>query len=160
MHIPPEVWGPIFWATLHITSMAYPDSPSYTEKRAAKEFFNALPHLLPCPVCREHFKEILKAMPVETWLDNRTTLTEWVWMAHNRVNERLGKPQLTQAEFVDRYREMADRGLPIPPANPTAEISDAMLTQAWTRGAATATGCVAAAAVVGGLLWLSYRKAF
>jgi hypothetical protein len=159
MHIPPEIWGPMFWATLHITSLAYPEEPTYTEKRAAKEFFNALPHLLPCPTCREHFKEVMQGIPVETWLDNRKSLTEWVWMAHNQVNKRLGKAELTQAEFIDRYRAFAERGLPIPPANTTAEISDAMLTQAWIRGASAAAGVLAAAAVLGGLLWVSYRSA-
>jgi hypothetical protein len=158
MHIPPEVWGPMFWATFHITSLAYPDEPTYSEKRAAKEFFNALPFLLPCPVCRDHFKEVLKGIPVETWLDNRASLTEWVWMVHNRVNARLGKPEITQSEFFERYNEMAKRGLPIPPANPTAEISDAMLTAAWTRGASTAVGVLAAATAVGTLLWWSYKK--
>ena len=47
MHIPPEIWGPMFWATFHITSLAYPDAPTYTEKRAAKEFFNANPEVTP-----------------------------------------------------------------------------------------------------------------
>jgi hypothetical protein len=158
MHLPPEVWGPIFWATFHLTSMAYPDKPTYTEKRAAKEFFNSMAHLLPCPVCREHFKEILTAMPVDSWLDDRRSLTEWVWMLHNRVNARLGKAEITQAEFMERYKEMAERGLPIPPANPTAELSDAAIVAAKTQGAMMAVGAIAAVAVVGGLLWVSYKK--
>ncbi len=79
-------------------------------------------------------------------------------MMHNQVNQKLGKPTITQDEFFSRYRAMADRGLPIPPSNPTAELSDAMLTEAWTRGAATTAATVAAVAVLGGLLWVSYRK--
>ena len=38
MHLPPEIWGPMFWSTLHIVSLAYPEEPTYAEKRAAKEF--------------------------------------------------------------------------------------------------------------------------
>jgi hypothetical protein len=158
MHLPPEVWGPIFWATFHLTSMSYPDAPTYAEKRAAKEFFNSMAHLLPCPVCREHFKEILSAMPVETWLDDRRSLTEWVWMLHNRVNVRLGKAEITQAEFVERYKEMAERGLPIPPANPTSELSDAAILASQVQGAMYAVGAIAAVATIGGLLWVSYKK--
>lgn len=158
MHIPPEVWGPMFWATLHLVSMSYPEQPSYSEKRAAKEFFNALPFLLPCPVCRDHFAEVLKGIPVETWLDNRTSLTEWVWMAHNRVNLRLGKPEFSKADFVAEYRKMAERGLPIPPARPTAEIADEMLTAAYIRGGAHTVAALAAVGAVGALLWWSYKK--
>ena len=157
MHLPPEVWGPIFWSTLHITSLAYPEQPTYAEKRAAKEFFGALIHLLPCPVCRDHFREVFQTMPVDSWLDNRGSLTEWVWSVHNQVNRRLGKREVSMAEFHDAYRAMAERGLPIPPAAPTAEISESALTAATIRGATTTVGVIAALGVVGGLLWLSYR---
>ena len=156
MHLPPEIWGPIFWAMMHILSMAYPDDPTYSEKRSAKELFNALVHLLPCPVCRSHYKETLQKIPVETWLDNRTSLVEWVWMVHNDVNERLGKPVISQAEFLRRYTEMAEQGLPIPPSHPQAEINDAAASAAWIRGASSAIGAVFVVAVVGGLLWASY----
>ena len=158
MHLPPEIWGPMFWSTLHIMSLAYPDDPTYSEKRAAKELFNALVYLLPCPVCRSHYKEILQVMPVETWLDNRKSLVEWVWMMHNAVNMKLGKPEITMTEFYKRYNEMADRGLPIPPSNPHAEISDAAVEAAWIRGASSTVAAIAVVAAVGGLLWASYQK--
>ncbi len=157
MKIPPEIWGPMFWSTLHITSLAYPDDPTYAEKRAAKEFFNALAHLLPCPVCRDHFREILQGMPIDSWLDNRTLLTEWVFKAHNAVNKKLGKTEITMADFYERYRQMADRGLPIPPSNPEAELSDAAVQAAWIRGAASTVGALAAIGAVAGLLWYSYK---
>lgn len=159
MHIPPEVWGPLFWSTLHIMSLAYPDDPTYAEKRAAKEYINALAHLLPCPVCRSHFRDILKQAPVDTWLDNRKSLVEWVWMAHNQVNVKLGKAEISLATFYAHYNEMAERGLPIPPSTPTAEITDAAARAAWIQGAAAAVGAVAVVGAVGGLLWASYRKA-
>ena len=158
MHLPPEIWGPIFWATMHILSMAYPDEPTYSEKRAAKDLFNALAHLLPCPVCRSPYKETLLKMPVDTWLDNRKSLVEWVWMVHNDVNERLGKPTISQQEFFKRFADMAERGLPIPPSNPQAEVNDAAVDAAWIRGASSAIGAVVVCATVGGLLWFSYKK--
>ena len=158
MHLPPEVWGPMFWATLHIVSLAYPDAPSYAEKRAAKEFYTGLQYLLPCPACREHFKEVLQGLPVETWLDDRKSLTEWVWMVHNEVNTRLGKRTLTQSEFFAAYKSMADRGLPVPPAAPTAEVHDATLNHAYIRGATHAAAVIAGATAVGALLWLSYKQ--
>jgi hypothetical protein len=148
----------MFWSTLHIISLAYPDDPTYSEKRAAKELFNALVQLLPCPVCRSHYKEIIQAMPVETWLDNRKSLVEWVWSLHNQVNVKLGKAEITLPEFYKHYNEMAERGLPIPPSNPHAEISDAAVEAAWIRGASVAVGSLLVLGAVGGLLWASYRK--
>jgi len=156
MHLPPEVWGPIFWATMHIAALGYADEPTYAEKRAAKEFYMALQYMLPCPVCRDHFKDILVALPVDAWLDNRKSLTEWTWMAHNQVNQRLGRQPITKDEFFARYREMAERGLPIPPAAPTAELSEAAMTSAWTRGASTTVVTLVALGIMGGLLWSSY----
>ena len=158
MHLPPEIWGPLFWSTMHIISLAYPDDPTYSEKRAAKELFNAMAHLLPCPVCRSHYKDILQMSPVETWLDDRKSLIEWVWATHNKVNVKLGKPEITLSEFYTRYNEMAERGLPIPPSNPYAEITQAAEEAAWIRGASTTVGVVAVAAAVGGLLWASYGR--
>ncbi len=157
MHLPPEVWGPVFWATLHIVSLGYADEPTYAEKRAAKEFYNALPYVLPCPVCREHFREVLQAIPVENWLDNRTSLVEWVWMAHNRVNERLGKPQVTKAEFFAAYGEMAKRGRPIPPAPSAAAEADGVAHDAYVRGVGHTVLTLAAVGAIGGLLWVSYK---
>ena len=97
-------------------------------------------------------------MPVDSWLDDRRSLTEWVWMLHNRVNVRLGKSEISQADFIQRYKEMAERGLPIPPASPTAELSDSAILAAQTQGAMYAVGAVAAVGIVGGLLWMSYHK--
>jgi hypothetical protein len=157
MHLPPEIWGPIFWGTLHIVSLAYPDSPSYSEKRAAKEFYQSMAFLLPCPVCRTHFTEILQAMPVDSWLDNRTSLIEWVWTAHNRVNVKLGKKEITLKEFYARYKEMSERGLPIPPAQSGSELADEAVQNAYIRGAMHSLIAISAAGVIGGLLWASYK---
>lgn len=154
--MPPEVWGPIFWATFHIVSMSYPDTPTYAEKRAAKEFFKSMTALLPCPVCRGHFTDIMQTMPVDSWLDNRGSLVEWVWQVHNRVNVVLGKPEISLHEFHQRYKEMADRGLPIPPAKPTAEINDEAMKNAYVRGGFHAVVVIAIAAGIAGLLYASY----
>ena len=157
MHLPPEIWGPMFWSTLHIISLGYPEDPTYSEKRAAKELFNAMVYLLPCPACRSHYKEVLQVNPVESWLDNRKSLTEWVWTTHNQVNLKLGKPEITMTEFYKHYSDMAERGLPIPPSNPQAQISEVESQAAWIRGASTMIGIVAVTAAVGGLLWASYK---
>ena len=158
MQLPPEIWGPMFWCCFHLVSLGYPESPTFAEKRAAKEFFASMVFLLPCPACRGHFREVLQVLPVDTWLDNRRSLTEWVWKLHNSVNARLGKPEISQAAFIARYSEMASRGLPIPPSAPMAAATEAAEWAAWIRGSSTIIGGLAACGLVGGLLWMSYGK--
>lgn len=158
MHLPPEVWGPIFWGTMHIVALAYPDAPSYAEKKAAKEFYMSMTHILPCSVCRGHFTEIMKAMPVETWLDKRSSLLEWVLAVHNAVNKELGKPEITMADFHRKYKQMADAGLPHPPSGANAEMAEAAINAAYAQGVLHVILAGAAVGVVGGLLWTSYKK--
>jgi len=157
MHLPPEVWGPIFWSTFHIVALAYPDEPNYSEKRAAKEFFKSMMFLLPCPVCRAHFTEIMRGMPVDTWLDDRASLIEWVVQVHNHVNSRLGKREFTVGEFMERYQQFAARGLPIPPATSMSELSDSELQAAYVQGIYHGLAGIACASAVGWLLWASYK---
>lgn len=142
---------------MHITSLAYSDKPTYAEKRAAKDFFNAMVYLLPCPVCREHFRVVIQDKPIENWLDDRRSLVEWVWLAHNHVNRQLGKAEVTMNDFMATYTKMAARGLPIPPAAPTAELSEAERAEAWAQGVGHTVAAAAAVAAVGGLLWVSYN---
>ena len=158
MHLPPEVWGPIFWSTLHIVALAYPDTPSYTEKKAAKEFFTALTHLLPCPICRSHFAEIIKAMPVDTWLDNRKSLIEWTVAVHNEVNKELKKPLMTVSDFYEKYKKMADVGLPYPPSGAVQELTEATENAAYAKGILNTILVGAGVATVGYLLWTSYKN--
>ena len=158
MRLPPEVWGPVFWGTLHIVALAYPDEPSYAEKRAAKEFYKSMVFLLPCPACRQHFAEIIEGPPLENWLDNRKSLIEWNVSVHNRVNAKLGKPEISVEDFYKRYQEMADRGLPIPPANPTSEIAEAAMQDIYLRAVLHTTGTLVALSALGALIWYSYKK--
>ena len=158
MHLPPEVWGPIFWSTIHITALAYPDAPSYAEKKAAKEFYNSFSLLLPCPVCRTHYTEVLKAMPVDSFLDKKASLIEWTLNVHNQVNKQLGKPEISLSEFYAKYKQMADRGLPHPPSGALAEMSEAAINAAYAQGTLHTILALAGIGVVGGLLWSSYQS--
>lgn len=109
MQLPPTVWGPFFWHTIHIVALGYPKNPNYTEKRAAKEFYEALAFLIPCSVCREHYKEHLKNNPISTFLDTRADLFKWTVMVHNQVNKMLKKPEWTEYEVIKYYERLGKR---------------------------------------------------
>lgn len=109
MRLSPIVWGPIFWHTIHITALGYPTNPTYSQKRAAKEFYESLVHLIPCPVCREHYKAHLEKMPISPHLDRRADLFRWTVELHNQVNVMLGKPKVSETESLLFYKRIGTR---------------------------------------------------
>lgn len=109
MQFTPSVWGPFFWHTIHIAALGYPKNPTYTDKRAAKEFFEALQFMLPCGVCRDHYANHIKSKPISTFLDKRADLFRWTIDIHNEVNRSLNKPQWTEQEVMAYYARLGRR---------------------------------------------------
>lgn len=109
MKLSPNVWGPVFWNTIHIVALGYPKNPTYGDKKAAKEFFESLQFLLPCSECRGHFKELLSKHPITPHLDRRDDLFKYTVMLHNDVNKRLGKPHFTEVEALLYIKRLAER---------------------------------------------------
>jgi hypothetical protein len=109
MQFPPSVWGPFFWHTIHIVALGYPKNPTYTDKKCAKEFYESLAFLIPCSICREHYKEHLQAKPIAPFLDSRTDLIKWTIQIHNKVNQMLGKPEWTLEEVLSYYEKVGAR---------------------------------------------------
>lgn len=109
MKILPQVWGPPFWFTIHITALAYPQKPTYAEKKAAKEFFESLPFLLPCSICKTHLKTHLRKHPITPYLDRRDDLFKYTVMLHNEVNISLNKPIFTEIEALYYLKKLGER---------------------------------------------------
>ncbi len=105
--LPPSVWGPIFWHTIHIVALGYPIAPTETDKAAARQFYESLATLIPCPICREHYKMNLEVLPIQNSLNTRSELVEWTWEMHNLVNDQLGKPQVSMDEFLDHISSLS-----------------------------------------------------
>jgi hypothetical protein len=152
MNIPPAVWGPFFWLTIHIIAIGYPNNPSYTDKKAAKEFYESLANLIPCPVCRDHYKQHLQTYPLTPNLDSRSDLFRWSVDLHNAVNKMLNKPTWTQDEVLNYLKRLGERGKsPIVTADFFIENDMKMLL----------TGGLTGAAIVGsifGWLWWASKK--
>jgi hypothetical protein len=145
MRFPPSVWGPFFWHTIHITALGYPRAPTYSDKKAAKEFYESLVFLIPCPVCREHYATHLQKMPLTPHLDRREDLFKWTVQLHNEVNASLGKPRVTEAEALLFYRRIGARGKS-PVIN--QETLDEMDMRSMIKGGLIGGGVVFAAGAV------------
>lgn len=151
MHLPPQVWGPFFWHTIHISALGYPSEPTYTHKKAAKEFYESLQVMIPCPVCREHYAEHLKLYPLTPHLDSREDLFKWTVVLHNAVNKSLGKPEYSEQDSIEFYKRIGARGTtPVLNGTHFEEIDY----RSMVRGIGIGVG---ASALVAGILYLANK---
>jgi hypothetical protein len=97
------VWGPPFWFTLHTICLNFPENPTYIERQQHLLFFESLKTILPCSICRNHYKKFLQEQPISPYLDNKNSLKRWVLDCHNNVNKLNNKKIWTMKEVDDYY---------------------------------------------------------
>lgn len=148
-----SVWGPPMWLTLTVIALGYPANPTYTDKRAAKEFIESLVHLIPCSICRDHYRQHLQANPISPSLDSRKDFFQWVVKLHNIVNKTLGKPEMTEVEVLYYISELGRRG-----RTPFWSIEDIKERDSRSMLYGFASGLAVAAIGVGGLWWAGRRE--
>jgi hypothetical protein len=106
MGVPPEIWGPNLWGTLHLVCIAGTITP---------EFVQEFTKVIPCPMCAGHFADISKENPLPESSDP-FVLFEWSVYLHNLVNERIGKPIFTVEQALERWTSPVPA--PVPDADP------------------------------------------
>ncbi|KAK2664909.1 hypothetical protein Ddye_003483 [Dipteronia dyeriana] len=84
-----EELGRATWTFLHTLAAQYPENPTRQQKRDVKELMAILSRLYPCKECADHFKEVLRANPVQT--GSHDEFSQWLCHVHNVVNRSLGK---------------------------------------------------------------------
>lgn len=73
---------------MNIIACNFPENPTYSEKKAAREYFNAIPFLIPCSHYRSIFDALIfQIIPVEPYVSNRTTLCDWVLRVTNEISK-------------------------------------------------------------------------
>ncbi|XP_066388533.1 FAD-linked sulfhydryl oxidase ERV1-like [Miscanthus floridulus] len=85
-----EEVGRATWMLLHTIAAQFPDEPTRQQKRDAKELMHIISRLYPCKECADHFKEVLKANPVQA--GSQAEFSQWLCYVHNVVNRSIGKP--------------------------------------------------------------------
>ncbi|CAD6210127.1 unnamed protein product [Miscanthus lutarioriparius] len=78
----PSVWFGLMGSSL--------TNPRGSKKRDLKELMHIISRLYPCKECADHFKEVLKANPVQA--GSQAEFSQWLCYVHNVVNRSLGKP--------------------------------------------------------------------
>ncbi|XP_020523937.1 FAD-linked sulfhydryl oxidase ERV1 isoform X2 [Amborella trichopoda] len=85
-----EEVGRATWTLLHTIAAQLPERPTKQQKRDVKELMAILSRIYPCKECADHFKEVLKANPVQA--ASQAEFSQWLCHVHNVVNRSLGKP--------------------------------------------------------------------
>lgn len=89
----PAIFGPSLWYILHTMAAHYPIAPTYAEQTEMKYYLIGLPASLPCEICKEHLREWLATHSIDSAIQNRKSLFNYIFEMHNNVNKRLGKKQ-------------------------------------------------------------------
>ena len=82
-------WGKHMWYTIHYVALGYPENPTHEDVNTYYSFYRDLYKVIPCPNCREHYKENFGKLDINRYLISRKSLFEWtvqfvnLW-THNR----------------------------------------------------------------------------
>jgi len=101
----PIIWGPHYWFVLYTIALSYPLHINECTKKKYYDFITNLPLFLPVPDIGGVFSKFLDAYPVTPYLDSRESLSKWVHFIHNKINNYLGKPELTYYDALNKYYE-------------------------------------------------------
>lgn len=107
----PKVWGKDTWTFIETIAHNYPLNPTQDEINNHYAFFMLLIKILPCNSCRDAYAKNIQES--DTFFDmnilqNRDTLTKWVFNLRNKVNKLQHRNYYVQYDDVkhkyDRYR--------------------------------------------------------
>lgn len=115
-----STWGSPGWFFLHSVAAGYPlnpdkfdadeNKPIGTTRRTYTTFFNSIGGILPCRFCRDSYMVFIKEVPIEDYIHSRESLFEWVFLIHNKVNDKLGVKQTPKLkDIVDKYESFRAR---------------------------------------------------
>jgi hypothetical protein len=99
----PEIWGPHYWFFLRTIVLTYPKYPNSITKKKYYTFFQNLTLFIPNKEISNNYETLLNIYPLNPYLNNRESLCKWLWFINNKINEKLGKPQISIDNFYINY---------------------------------------------------------
>tara|TARA_A100001015_G_C14841996_1_gene652859 strand:+ start:475 stop:903 length:429 start_codon:yes stop_codon:yes gene_type:complete len=101
-----DVWGPPAWIFLHSITLVYPHNPNIHDKQHYYDFFDNLKNVLPCEICKHHYKNHLQKYPLMDSLNSKVDLIKWLIKVHNEINKTKGKREWTYDEVIAHYDKL------------------------------------------------------
>jgi hypothetical protein len=88
-----KLWGPHLWKSLHSITFGYPIQPTEQHIYNYREFFRFLGNVLPCSHCRKSYNQYIydnnTNIDDPIHFQNRQNLCYWLYLIHNKVNNKL-----------------------------------------------------------------------
>ena len=103
VYLDPKIWGPHYWFFLHTVAMTYPHHPNAVTKKKYYEFIQNLPLFVPVEEISNELEKMINLYPIAPYLDNRDSFVRWTHFIHNKINEKLEKPQISLNDFFVWY---------------------------------------------------------
>lgn len=103
VYLDPKIWGPHYWFFLHTLAMTYPHHPNSLTKKKYYEFVQNLPLFIPVDEISKEFEKLIDLYPITPYLDNRDSFVRWMHFIHNKINEKIEKPQISLNDFFVSY---------------------------------------------------------
>lgn len=104
-------WGPSVWNTLHSFAHTCPIEQDVQQQEETAEFLRLFCKRLPCPKCRDHFREFLDEHLTMDAVSSRDKLVKLLNDAHNEVNKRNGKRVYTLEEHYAVYKRPVPKAI-------------------------------------------------
>ena len=96
-----SVWGPATWTMLHCIVLKIKDDATNIEE--LKTIISSICDNLPCPYCTAHAQSIFQKSNFSKMKDI-LSLRVFVFQLHNKVNEKLKKPQMDYSVHLEKYK--------------------------------------------------------
>jgi FAD-linked sulfhydryl oxidase len=94
------------WTFLHTMAAYYPSEPTPEDKILMHQFLQGLGRFYPCSYCASHLRKDLSIFPPS--VENNQALSLYFCQLHNRVNNRLGKPEFDCSRVLERWKNGRD----------------------------------------------------
>lgn len=95
------LWGPLAWHFLHCITLTAPEK---IKTDTYYKLFHSFGEILPCSVCREHYKTHLTILPpLKESCSGRKKLSLWLFNLHNIVNKSLNEQTIPADKCVKLY---------------------------------------------------------
>ena len=95
-----SVWGPATWTMLHCLVLKIKDDANNIEQ--LKKIISSICDNLPCPYCASHARSIIQKSNFNK-IEDILSLRVFVFQLHNKVNEKLKKPQFDYSQHLEKY---------------------------------------------------------
>lgn len=89
------------WHLFHTVLARYPDKPTDQERSTLKQYIHLFAQVYPCGDCARHFQKLLAKFPPQ--VGSRKNAALWGCDIHNKVNEKLKKPQYDCTTILEDY---------------------------------------------------------